>query len=152
VFLGSGTRIELFKTERALTRWIATDGEEGHDLAAAVRRGRRSPRGRESELTVTVEDMNTYVLTELAEDLAEGPTEVDPARLELATELLLDVGDGRATTGRARRSPSGQPLGWLVSYIVKPDPTRLGAEPAVRRGVDGAARAVGRAGGPLNRH
>ena len=128
VFLGSDTRIELFKTERALTRWIATDGEEGHDLAAAstwpdvvARAG--------SELTVTVEDMNTYVLTELAEDLAEGPTEVDPARLELATELLLDVGEWAGDDGPREALAASQPLGWLVSFIVKPDPTRLAPSP-----------------------
>jgi hypothetical protein len=128
VFLGSGTRIELFKNERALTRWIATDGEEGHDLAAASTWPEVTARAG-SELTVTVEDMNTYVLTELAEDLAEGPTEVDPARLELATELLLDVGEWAGDDGPREALAAGQPLGWLVSYIVKPDPTRLAPSP-----------------------
>ena len=128
VFLGADSRIELFKTERALTRWIATDGEEGHDLAAASTWPEVVARA-ESELTVTVEDMNTYVLTELAEDLAEGPTEVDPARLELATELLLDVGEWAGDDGPREALAPGQPLGWLVSYIVKPDPTRLAPSP-----------------------
>jgi hypothetical protein len=128
VFLGSGARIELFKNERALTRWIATDGEEGHDLAAASTWPEVTARAG-SELTVTVEDMNTYVLTELAEDLAEGPTEVDPARLELATELLLDVGEWAGDDGPREALAAGQPLGWLVSYIVKPDPTRLAPSP-----------------------
>jgi hypothetical protein len=128
VFLGSGTRIELFKNERALTRWIATDGEEGHDLAAASTWPEVTARAG-SELTVTVEDMNTYVLTELAEDLAEGPTEVDPARLELATELLLDVGEWAGDDGPREALAQSQPLGWLVSFIVKPDPTRLAPSP-----------------------
>ena len=128
VFLGSDSRIELFKNERALTRWIATDGEEGHDLAAASTWPEVVARAG-SELTVTVEDMNTYVLTELAEDLAEGPTEVDPARLELATELLLDVGEWAGDDGPREALAAGQPLGWLVSYIVKPDPTRLAPSP-----------------------
>jgi hypothetical protein len=128
VFLGSDTRIELFKNERALTRWIATDGEEGHDLAAASTWPEVAARAG-SDLTVTVEDMNTYVLTELAEDLAEGPTEVDPARLELATELLLDVGEWAGDDGPREALAPGQPLGWLVSYIVKPDPTRLAPSP-----------------------
>jgi hypothetical protein len=128
VFLGSGGRIELFKTERALTRWIAGDGEEGHDLAAASTWPEVVARA-ESELAVPVEDMNTYVLTELAEDLAEGPTEVDPARLELATELLLDVGEWAGDDGPREALAPGQPLGWLVSYIVKPDPTRLAPSP-----------------------
>jgi hypothetical protein len=128
VFLGSESRIELFKTERALTRWIAGDGAEGHDLAAASTWPDVVARA-ETELDITVEDMNRYVLTELSEDLAEGPTSVDPARLELATELLLDVGEWAGDDGPREALAASQPLGWLVSFIVKPDPTRLAPSP-----------------------
>jgi hypothetical protein len=128
VFLGSERRIEVFKTERALTRWIAGDGAEGHDLAAASTWPDVVARA-ESELDITVEDMNRYVLTELSEDLAEGPTSVDPARLELATELLLDVGEWAGDDGPREALAASQPLGWLVSFIVKPDPTRLAPSP-----------------------
>jgi hypothetical protein len=128
VFLGSESRIEVFKTERALTRWIAGDGAEGHDLAAASTWPDVVARA-ESELDITVEDMNRYVLTELSEDLAEGPTSVDPARLELATELLLDVGEWAGDDGPREALAASQPLGWLVSFIVKPDPTRLAPSP-----------------------
>ncbi len=128
VFLGANATIELFATERALTRWIGGDGAEGHDLASASTWPDVVARA-ESDLEIVVEDMNRYVLTELDQDLAEGPTSVDPARLELATELLLDVGEW-AGDDRAREAlaPS-QPLGWLVSFIVKPDPTRLAPSP-----------------------
>jgi hypothetical protein len=128
VFLGSENRIELFKTERALSRWIAGDGAEGHDLAAASTWPDVVARA-ESELDITVEDMNRYVLTELSEDLAEGTTSVDPARLELATELLLDVGEWASDDGPREALAPSEPLGWLVSYIVKPDPTRLAPSP-----------------------
>ena len=63
------------------------------------------------------------------EDLAEGPTSVDPARLELATELLLDVGEWAGDDGPREALAPSQPLGWLVSFIVKPDPTRLAPSP-----------------------
>ena len=128
VFLGSENRIELFRTERALSRWIAGDGAEGHDLAAASTWPDVVGRA-ESELEIPVEDMNRYVLTELSEDLAEGPTAVDPARLELATELLLDVGEWAGDDGPREALAPSQPLGWLVSFIVKPDPTRLAPSP-----------------------
>ena len=146
VFLGSDNRIELFKTERALTRWIATDGEEGHDLAAASTWPEVVARAG-SELTVTVEDMNTYVLTELAEDLAEGPTDGRPraagAGHGAAAGRRRVGGRRRAARGARRgRSRSG---GWCPHRQAGPDAAR--AEPAVRRGVGGAARAAGRAGG-----
>ena len=128
VFLGSDAAIELFGGERALTRWIAGDGAEGHDLATASTWPEVVARA-ESELEVVVEDMNRYVLTELDQDLAEGPTSVDPARLELATELLLDVGEWAGDDGPREALAQSQPLGWLVSFIVKPDPTRLAPSP-----------------------
>ena len=128
VFLGSDAAIELFGNERALIRWIAGDGAEGHDLANASTWPDVVGRA-ESELEVVVEDMNRYVLTELDQDLAEGPTSVDPERLELATELLLDVGEWAGDDGPREALAAGQPLGWLVSYIVKPDPTRLAPSP-----------------------
>jgi hypothetical protein len=128
VFLGSENRIELFTTERALIRWIAGDGADDHDLTAASTWPDVVARA-ESELDITIEDMNRYVLTELSEDLAEGPTAVDPARLELATELLLDVGEWAGDDGPREALAPSQPLGWLVSFIVKPDPTRLAPSP-----------------------
>jgi hypothetical protein len=128
VFLGSDAEIEVFGNDRALARWIASDGAEGHDLATASTWPDVVARA-ESELEIVVEDMNRYVLTELDQDLAEGPTSVDPARLELATELLLDVGEWAGDDGPREALAPSQPLGWLVSFIVKPDPTRLAPSP-----------------------
>ncbi len=73
--------------------------------------------------------MNSYVLAELDEDLAEGTTSVDPGRLELATELLLDVGEWAGDDEPRAALAESQPLGWLVSFIVRPDPTRLAPSP-----------------------
>ena len=128
VFLGSGGKIEVFGTERALQRWIAGDGAEGHDLTAASTWQEVMSRA-ESDLDITVDDMNSYVLAELDEDLAEGTTSVDPGRLELATELLLDVGEWAGDDEPRTVLAESQPLGWLVSFIVRPDPTRLAPSP-----------------------
>ncbi len=128
VFLGTDGKIEAFGTERALASWIAREGEEGHDLTAASTWPEVVARAG-SDLEVTVDSMNSYVLAELDEDLAEGTTSVDPARLELATELLLDVGEWAGDDDPREALAESQPLGWLVSFIVKPDPTRLAPSP-----------------------
>jgi hypothetical protein len=128
VFLGTDGKIEAFGTERALASWIARAGEEGHDLTAASTWPEVVARAG-SDLEVTVDSMNSYVLAELDEDLAEGTTSVDPARLELATELLLDVGEWAGDDDPREALAESQPLGWLVSFIVKPDPTRLAPSP-----------------------
>jgi len=129
VFLGSGGRIEVFGTERALARWIADEGAEGHDLAAASTWPEVVEQAGVGELTVQVDELNAYTLTELADDIAEGTLFVDPAQLELATELLLDVGDWAGDDAAREALAESQALGWLVSFIIKPDPTRLAPSP-----------------------
>lgn len=125
VFLGSGGRIEVFAGERALARWIAADGAAGHDLAAASTWPEVLERAGVGELEVEVDELNTYVLTGLDSDIGEGTLAVDPAQLELATELLLDVGEWAGDDEPREALAESQPLGWLVSFVVKPDPTRL---------------------------
>ncbi len=129
VFLGSGGRIEVFGTERALARWIAEEGAEGHDLVAASTWPEVVERAAVGELEVQVDDLNAYNLTGLPDDLAEGPLAVDPSQLELATELLLDVGDWADDDEARRALAESQSLGWLVSFVTKPDPTRLAPSP-----------------------
>lgn len=129
VFLGSGGRIDVFPSERALARWIAGDGADGHDLVVASTWTEVLERAGVGELEVEVDALNTYVLTGLDEDLAEGTLTVDAAQLELATELLLDVGEWAGDDDAAEALADSQPLGWLVSFIVRPDPTRLAPSP-----------------------
>ncbi len=129
VFLGSEGRIDVFRTERALARWLAEDGAEGHDLEAASTWPEIVERAGVGELDVQVDDLNAYTLTELPDDLAEGPLAVDPSQLELATELLLDVGDWVGDDEARRALAESQALGWLVNFITKPDPTRLAPSP-----------------------
>jgi hypothetical protein len=129
VFLGSAGKIDVFSGGRALARWIAGEGADDHDLVAASTWSEVVARATSGELTVVVDDVNVYDLAEIDSDLAEGPLAVEPAQLELATELLTDVGTWSGDDTAARALADNQPLGWLVSYIVRPDPSRLAPSP-----------------------
>jgi hypothetical protein len=129
VFLGAKGRIEVFTSERALTRWIGEHGADGHDLAAASTWSTIVERATVGELEVTVDELNSYSLTGIDDDIAEGTLAVDPSQLELATELLLDVGDWAGDNEARAALAESQPLGWLVSFLTKPDPTRLAPSP-----------------------
>jgi hypothetical protein len=129
VFLGSNGTIDVFGSERALARWLAGEGAEGHDLAAASTWPEVVERAGVGDLEVTVDRLNRYVLTGLDGDLAAGTTSVDAAQLELATELLLDVGEWADDDEPRMALAEAEPLGWLVSFVVKPDPTRLAPSP-----------------------
>ncbi|MDN5917815.1 MAG: primosomal protein [Pseudonocardia sp.] len=132
VFLGSGGRIDVFSSERALVRALADpDGEVvAHtDLAGASTWQEVLDAAHVGELEATVEDMNTYVLTGIGEDLAEGVLDMDPVQLDLASELLLDVGEWARDDEPANALVESSRLGWLVSFIVRPDPTRMAPSP-----------------------
>jgi hypothetical protein len=129
LFLGSNGRIEVFSSERALARWIADEGAEGHDLVAASTWPEVVEQAGVGELQVEVDALNAYNLSGLDSDIAEGTVFVDPAQLELATELLLDVGEWAGDNEAREALAESQALGWLVSFIIKPDPTRLAPSP-----------------------
>jgi hypothetical protein len=129
VFLGSDGQIDVFRSERALARWLTEEGADGHELVTASTWPEIVERAGVGELEVEVDDLNAYTLTGLTEDLAEGPSAVDPSQLELAAELLLDVGDWAGDDEARRALAESQALGWLVSFVTKPDPTRLAPSP-----------------------
>jgi hypothetical protein len=129
VFLGSEGKIDVFRSERALARHVAGDGAEGHDLVAASTWPEVVERAGTGELEVEVDELNTYVLTGIDEELAEDTQVVDASRLELATELLLDVGEWAGDDEPREALAENQPLGWLVSFVIRPDPTRLAPSP-----------------------
>jgi hypothetical protein len=129
VFLGSDGEIDVFASERALARWLAEEGADGHDLVVASTWSEVVERANVGELEVEVDELNAYALTGLADDIAEGTLAVDAAQLELATELLLDVGEWAGDDEPRRALAENQPLGWLVSFVVRPDPTRLAPSP-----------------------
>jgi hypothetical protein len=129
VFLGSDGRIDVFTSERALARWVGEDGADGHDLVAASTWSEVVERAAVGELEVEVDELNAYTLTGLDDDIAEGTLSVDPSQLELAVELLLDVGDWAGDDAAREALTESQALGWLVSFVIKPDPTRLAPSP-----------------------
>ncbi|MGH3780793.1 MAG: primosomal protein, partial [Pseudonocardiaceae bacterium] len=124
VFLGSGGRIDVFGSPRALARHL-TDHPQGHDLDAVSTWPQVAKRAQDRELVVAVDDGNSYVLASLADDLAGGPETVDPGQLELAVELITDAEQWAGSDAADKALASSEPLGWLVSFLVRPDPTRL---------------------------
>ena len=125
VFLGDDGRIEVFRTEEALARWIGEHGVQDHDLTAASTWPQVVERASAGDLEVEVDELNAYALAGIDDDIAGGTLAVDAAQLELATELLLDVGDWAGDDEPREALAESEPLGWLVSFVVRPDPTRL---------------------------
>ena len=128
VFLGARGEIDTFTSPGALVRFLAT-GAEGNDLATVSTWLDVVERAAARELEVEVDPLNVYVLLGLGDDLAGGPTAVDPTQLEQAVELVRDVGEWAGDDGPREALAESQSLGWLVSFVTRPDPTRLAPSP-----------------------
>jgi hypothetical protein len=127
LFLGSDGQIDVFRSPKALARYVADSGadEEGNDLAQVVTWQEVLTAAIDGTLTVEVDPGNTYVLPGIADDISDGPDTVDPTQLELAVELLTDAADWAGDDSvNAALAPS-ESLGWLVSFVLRPDPSRL---------------------------
>lgn len=128
VFLGAEGRIDTFTTRGALVRFLAT-GAEDNDLAAVSTWPEVVERAAARELPVDVDPLNVYVLAGLDGDVAEGPAAVDPTQLAQAVELIRDVGEWAGDDEPRAALAESQSLGWLVSFVTRPDPTRLAPSP-----------------------
>jgi hypothetical protein len=126
VFLGSDGEIDVFTSEKALVRALA-DGKDlaGNDLADVSTWDEVLAKATAGELEVEVDTENTYVLNGLDDDIAEGPEAIDPTQLELAVELITDAADWAGDDSAETALASNESLGWLVSFVLRPDPTRL---------------------------
>ena len=133
VFLGRDGRIDVFPHARALRTWIAGDGADDHDLADVSTWSEVVTAAVGGDLEIEVAPENTYVFPGLAEDLLEGPQAVDPAQLELAVELFLDAADWAGDTETREALATSESLGWLVSFVLRPDPNRLTPSPPFQR-------------------
>ncbi|GJF06957.1 primosomal protein [Pseudonocardia sp. D17] len=133
VFLGSEGRIDVFSSERALARHLADVGrnDDGakNDLTAASTWDEVLDKAAVGELEVTVDELNTYVLAGIADDIADGTLTVDPTQLDLAVELMVDIGDWAGDPVPREEFAESESLGWLVSFVIRPDPTRLAPSP-----------------------
>lgn len=126
IFLGTDGEIEVFTSEKALARQLA-DGKQfaETDLAEVSTWQEVLSKATAGELDVEVDDANTYVLAGLDTDIADGVDAIDATQLELAVELLTDAADWADDDSVADALSTSESLGWLVSFVLRPDPTRL---------------------------
>ncbi|OBG97737.1 primosomal protein [Mycobacterium sp. E3251] len=118
IFLGRNGRISVFTSERALARYLAD--EHDHDLADLSTYDDIRTAATDGSLEVKVTEDNVYVLSGLADDIADGPDAVDRDQLDLAVELLRDIGDYSEEGTVDKALETSRPLGKLVAYVVEP--------------------------------
>ncbi|MDT5018342.1 MAG: hypothetical protein QOD39_4502 [Mycobacterium sp.] len=127
VFLGRNGRINVFSSERSLARYLAD--EHDHDLSGLATYDDIRTAANDGSLEVSVSDENVYVLTEVYDSLPEGPDAIDREQLELAVELLRDVGDYAEDTVVDETLDADQPLGKVVAHVLDPDNVRRPTPP-----------------------
>jgi hypothetical protein len=116
IFLGRNGRISVFGSERSLARYLAD--EHDHDLSDLATYDDIRTAATDGSLTIEVTDDNVYVLTGLADDLTDGPDAVDRDQLDLAVELLRDVGEYAEDGIVDDTLEPDRPLGTLVGYVL----------------------------------
>jgi hypothetical protein len=119
IFLGRNGRISVFTSERALARYLAD--EHDHDLSDLSTYDDIRTAATDGSLAVEITDDNVYVLSGLADDLADGPDAVDREQLELAVEVLRDIGDYSEDPAVDKALETNRPLGKLVAAVLEPD-------------------------------
>jgi hypothetical protein len=125
VFLGSDGKIDVFSSARALGRHIASGELADNDLTDVSTWEEVVAKATDGSLEVDVHIDNTYVLQGLADDIADGPNAIDPTQLDLAVELFTDAADWAGDNSVGEALSESESLGWLVSFVLRPDPTRL---------------------------
>jgi len=129
IFLGSKGKIAVTKSSRALAKYLAQSSNEDNDLSEVSTWEDVATKATDGTLEVEVETDNTYVLNGLGDDIADGPDAVDPVQLDLAVELLNDAADWAGDKTVSEALTQSESLGWLVSFVLRPDPTRLAPSP-----------------------
>lgn len=127
IFLGRNGRISVFPSERTLARYLAD--EHDHDLSDLATYEDIRTAATDGSLEVTVTDDNVYVLTGIVDDLADGPDALDRDQLDLAVELLRDIGDYSEDTVIDEALDADQPLGRLIAHVLEPDTVRAPSAP-----------------------
>jgi hypothetical protein len=122
VFLGRNGRISVFGSERSLARYLAD--EHDHDLSDLATYDDIRTAANDGSLRVDVTDDNVYMLTGIADDLAEGPDALDREQLELAVELLRDVGEYAEDSTVDEALEPATALGKVVAHVLDPDEVR----------------------------
>ena len=119
IFLGRNGRISVFSSERALARYLAD--EHDHDLSDLSTYDDIRTAATDGSLAIDITGDNVYVLTGLADDFADGPDAVDRDQLDLAVELLRDVGEYAEDNTVDKALNTDRPLGKLVAYVLDSD-------------------------------
>lgn len=122
VFLGRNGRVSVFGSERSLARYLAD--EHDHDLSGLATYEDIKTAATDGSLRVDVTEENVYVTSGLADDLADGSDSIDRDQLELAAELLRDVGEYAEDDIVEETLDADMPLGRLVAYVLDPDTVR----------------------------
>jgi hypothetical protein len=117
IFLGRNGRISVFSSERALARYLAD--EHDHDLSDLSTYDDIRTAATDGSLAVDITDDNIYVLSGLGDDFADGPDAMDRDQLELAVELLRDIGDYSEESTVDKALQTGRPLGKLVASVLE---------------------------------
>jgi hypothetical protein len=126
IFLGADGEIDVFISPKALIRKLTEAKELAEtDLAGMSTWDEVLAKATAGELEIDVDTDNTYVLNGLDEDIAEGIDAIDPTQLELAVELLSDAAEWSGDDTVNDALSKSESLGWLVSFVLQPDPTRL---------------------------
>ena len=127
IFLGRNGRISVFTSGGSLARYLAD--EHDHDLSDLATYDDIRTAANDGSLRVTASEDNVYVLSGIADDIAEGPDAVDRDQLELAVEFLRDVGDYAEDTTVEEQLDADQPLGRVVAHVLDPDTVRRPGPP-----------------------
>ncbi|HTM83751.1 MAG TPA: primosomal protein [Mycobacterium sp.] len=122
VFLGRNGRISVFSSERALARYLAD--EHDHDLSDLATYEDIRTAATDGSLRVDVSEENIYVLSGIADDIADGPDAIDRDQLELAVELLRDVSDYAEDKTVDETLNTAKPLGRFIGHVLDPEGVR----------------------------
>lgn len=126
-FLGRNGRVSVFPSERTLTRYLAD--EHDHDLADLVTYDDIRTAATDGSLRAFVTEENIYVLTGLVDDIAGGPDAIDRDQLQLAVELIRDIGVYSEEDTVDALLADDHALGKLVNHVLDPDFTRKPGPP-----------------------
>jgi hypothetical protein len=127
IFLGRNGRVSVFGSGGALARYLAD--EHDHDLSDLATYDDIRTAATDGSLRVNVSDENVYVLTGIADDLADGPDAIDRDQLELAVEFLRDVGEYAEDTSVDETLDADQPLGRVVAHVLDSDTVQRPSPP-----------------------
>lgn len=128
IFLGSKGKIDVFKSVKALARSLVdvSPDDPGNDLSKVATWQDVLTAATDGSLApIEIVDSNLYVLTGIEDDIEEGIDAIDPTQLDLVVELFTDAADWAGDDSVSKALAQSESLGWLVSFVVRPDPNRL---------------------------